>query len=96
MPRGKAKFKTSSPKSDLWPSDPEGAIREIADRNNATYIEGSLIFSPNGDTAEALFETVEPEQDSSATKLHKLAKQLDAGEMRLFFDVERWQAQQED
>jgi hypothetical protein len=96
VPRGKAKFKTSSPDSEFWPDDPEAAMRDIAERNNATYIEGSLIFSPNGASAEALFKTVEPEQESSATKLHKLARQLDAGEMRLYFDVDRWQNQQED
>ena len=47
-------------------------MRNIAKRNQAVYIEGSLVFATGGKHAEALFETVEPEDDSPATKLHRL------------------------
>ena len=95
MPRGKAVFKTtSSPHSDDWPEEPEEALREIARRNNAKYIDGSLVFVPNGDLAEALFETVEPERDSGATLLHQLGVELDAINVSLFFDKASWKRQQ--
>ena len=35
-------------------------MRNIAEKNNAVYIEGSLVFATGGKHAEALFETVEP------------------------------------
>ena len=74
MPRAKAKFSTGSPNDRFnWPGDPEEAMRAIAGRTNATYIEGSLVFVPGGRYAEALFETVEPEESSGATRLHQLA-----------------------
>lgn len=94
MPRGKAKFEVGSPQSDLWPSDPEQAMREIATRNNAEYIEGSLVFAPGGKLAEALFRTVEPEPDSGATMLHRLGRDLDATDVTLFIDPESWRARQ--
>jgi len=95
MPRGKLLFRAkSSPRSDDWPGDPEEAIREIARHNNATYIEGSLVFTPNGDLAEALVETVEPERESGATTLHQLGIDMDAIEVCLFFDTVRWKEQQ--
>ncbi len=90
MPRGKATFGANSPESDLWPADPEGAVREIATRHNATYIEGSLVFTPGGRRAEALFETVEPDSDEPASQLHRLAEDLDASEFRLYVDPDRW------
>jgi hypothetical protein len=96
MPRGKAKFTTGSPKSDNWPSDPEQAMREIAARNNAEYIEGSLVFVPGGQLAEALFKTVEPEPESSATRLHRLGRELDAVEVTLFIDPASWRDQSSD
>ena len=90
MPRAKVKFSGGSPQSDLWPSDPEGAMREIALANQATYIEGSLVFSTHGKSAEALFETVEPEEESKATRLHRLGAQLDASEVHLFVGPKDW------
>ena len=65
MPRGKVKFSTTnSPNDPDWPRNPEQAMRNIAEQNNAVYIEGSLVFATGGKHAEALFETVEPEDDS--------------------------------
>lgn len=94
MPRGKIKFSTTNPPNDRdWPSDPEQAMRDIAARNNAEYIEGSLVFVPGGHYAEALFKTVEPEPDSSATRLHRLGRELDAVEVTLFVDTETWLSQ---
>jgi len=97
VPRGKVKFNATStddsghsPESELWPSDPEGALREIAERNNARYIEGSLVFATGGRVAEALFETVEPEEDSKATRLFNLGEDLDALEMQLLVGPDRW------
>ena len=91
MPRGKIRFSTTnSPNDRDWPSDPEQAMRNIADRNQATYIEGSLVFAPGGKHAEALFETVEPEEDSRATKLHRLGVDLDASAVTLFIDPTLW------
>jgi hypothetical protein len=92
VPRGKMRFNTSgSPDDPSWFEDPEGAVRSIAERNNAVYVEGSLAFSPNGRTAEALFETVEPEKESQATRLHQLAVDLDAFEANLLISTELWQ-----
>ncbi len=90
MPRGKAKFGATSPDSELWPSDPVGAVREIAAKHNTTYIEGSLVFAPGGRTAEAMFETVEPDSDSPASQLFRLAEDLDAFQFQLFVDPDRW------
>ena len=79
MPRGKVRFSTTnSPNDPDWPRNPEQAMRNIAENNQATYIEGSLVFATGGKHAEALFETVEPEDDSPATKLHRLGVDLDA------------------
>ena len=91
MPRGKIKFSTTnSPNDRDWPSDPEQAMRNIADKNQATYIEGSLVFAPGGKHAEALFETVEPAADSPATKLHRLGVDLDASVVSLYIDPTLW------
>ena len=90
MPRGKAKFKAKSPDSDIWFSDPEEAVRQIAQRHNTVYIEGSLVFAPGGRSAEALFETVEPDSNSPASQLFRLAEDLDAWEFQLFVDPDRW------
>jgi hypothetical protein len=91
MPRGKAKFSTTNPPKDSnWPRDPEQAMRNIAKKNNATYIEGSLVFATGGKHAEALFETVEPEDDSGATKLHQLGVDLDASMVCLYIDPILW------
>ena len=79
MPRGKVRFSTTkSPNDPDWPRKPEQAMSNIAERNQATYVPGSLVFAPGGKYAEALFETVEPEDDSQATKLHRLGVDLDA------------------
>jgi hypothetical protein len=86
MPRGKAKFPTTSPRDEAWATDPEQALRNIAARNNAEYIEGSLIYSTGGQQAEALFKTIEPAADSTATRLHRLGMELDASEFALFVD----------
>lgn len=94
MPRGKVVFRATSPHSDDWPDDPEEAMRAIGHHNNATYIEGSLVFAPNGDLAEALFKTVEPERESGATTLHQLGIELDALEVCLYFDTASWKQQQ--
>ena len=84
MPRGKVKFSTTnSPNDPDWPRNPEQAMRNIAERNNAVYIEESLVFATGGKHAEALFETVEPEDDSHATKLHRLGVDLDANGVAL-------------
>jgi hypothetical protein len=90
VPRGKARFRATSPDSEIWRSDPVGAVREIAERNKAKYIEGSLVFAPGGRVAEALFETVEPDVDSEASQLFRLAEDLDALEFHLFVDPDRW------
>ena len=94
MPRGKAVFKTSgSPDSEQWwPANPEEAMKEIAHRHGAFYIDDSLVFSLNGDLAEALFRTVEPGGDD-ATRLHQLGKDLDAISLCLYFDTRTWQEQ---
>ena len=91
MPRGKIRFSTTNPPNDPdWPSDPEQAMRNIAKKNQATYIEGSLVFATGGKHAEALFETVEPEDDSPATKLHRLGVDLDASMVCLYIDPNLW------
>src|SRR4051795_8727647 len=73
MPRAKVTFSTTkSPNDADWPRDPEQAMRNIAKRNNAVFIDGSLVFATGGKHAEALFETVEPGEDSDATRLHRL------------------------
>ena len=90
MPRGKVRFSTNSPKDRDWPNDPEQAMRNIANKNNAVYIEGSLVFATGGKQAEALFETVEPEEDSNATKLHRLGVDLDASTVCLYIDPALW------
>ena len=91
MPRGKVRFSTTnSPNDPDWPRNPEQAMRNIAERNKAVYIEGSLVFAPGGKHAEALFETVEPEDDSQATKLHRLGVDLDASMVCLYIDPTLW------
>jgi hypothetical protein len=90
VPRGRIRFNARSPDDPGWFEDPEEAVRRIAARNKATYVEGSLAFSPNGQTAEALFETVEPEETSEATRLHQLAIDLDAFEAKLLISRELW------
>ena len=91
MPRGKVKFSTTnSPKDRDWPNNPEQAMRNIADKNQATYIEGSLVFAPGGKHAEALFQTVEPDPSSNATNLHQLGVDLDASMVCLYIDPTWW------
>jgi|SRR3954463_1070043 hypothetical protein len=91
MPRGKARFSTTNPPNDpAWPSDPEQAMRNIAKRNNAVYVEKSLMMTTGGKHAEAQFETVEPEENSRATKLHRLGVDLDASVVSLFIDPTLW------
>src|SRR4029078_654799 len=91
MPRGKARFSTTNPPNDPeWPRNPELAMRNIAERNQAVYIEGSLTMTPGGKHAEALFETVEPQKDSPATKLHRLGVDLDASVISLYIDPDLW------
>jgi hypothetical protein len=91
MPRGKVRFSTTnSPNDRDWPSDPEQAMRNIAKKNNAVYIDGSLVFTTGGKYAEALFQTVEPEPTSKATKLHQLGIDLDASMVCLYIDPTLW------
>ena len=91
MPRGKVRFSTTkSPNDPDWPRKPEQAMSNIAQRNQATYIEESLVFATGGKHAEALFETVEPEDDSPATKLHRLGVDLDATMVCLYIDPNLW------
>jgi hypothetical protein len=91
MPRGKVKFSTTnSPNDPNWPRHPEQAMRNIAEKNNAVYIEGSLVFATGGKHAEALFETVEPDEDSNATRLHRLGVDLDAETVSLLIDPTLW------
>ena len=91
MPRGKVKFSTTnSPNDPDWPRDPEQAMRNIAKKNNAVYIDGSLVFTTGGKYAEALFETVEPEPTSKATRLHQLGVDLDASMVCLYIDPTLW------
>lgn len=91
MPRGKVRFSTTnSPNDPNWPRHPEQAMRNIAEKNNAVYIEGSLVFATGGKHAEALFETVEPDEDSNATRLHRLGVDLDAETVSLLIDPTLW------
>ena len=91
MPRGKARFSTTNPPNDpAWPSDPEQAMRNIAEKNQAVYIEGTLQMTPGGKHAEAQFKTVEPEESSPATKLHRLGVDLDASVISLYIDPTLW------
>ena len=91
MPRGKVRFSTTnSPNDPDWPRNPEQAMRNIAKRNQAVYIEGSLAMTTGGKHAEALFQTVEPEDDSQATKLHRLGVDLDASVVSLYIDPTLW------
>ena len=91
MPRGKVRFSTTNPPKDKdWPRNPEQAMRNIADNNNAVYIDGSLVFTTGGKYAEALFQTVEPEPTSKATKLHQLGVDLDASMVCLYIDPNLW------
>jgi len=94
MPRGKAKFPTGSPTDPDWPDNPEQAMENIAERNNARYIKNSLVFATGGAVAEALFRTVEPGGNEDATTRHLLGEELDAIEVSLYCDVDTWKAQQ--
>lgn len=95
MPRGKALFATGSPNSDFWPDQPEEAMADIADRHNVTYVKDSLIFTPGGRAAEALFKTEESEEGMPESRLLNLAEDLDAWEFRLFVDPDRWRARRQ-
>jgi hypothetical protein len=95
MPRGKAKFDATSPKHPDWPGDPEGALRAIAEDNGAEYIEQSLTFTANGRIGHALFKTVEPDGESRATNFVTLAEALDALELCVEIDADRWRTNQE-
>jgi hypothetical protein len=91
MPRAKVKFSTTnSPHDPDWPRNPEQALANIAKNNNAVYIKGSLAMATGGKHAEALFETVEPEPDSQATRLHQLGVDLDASMVCLYIDPTLW------
>jgi hypothetical protein len=93
MPRGKAKFYATSPKHDDWFNDPEKALSEIADAHGAEYIHGSLTFSASGNIGYALFRTFEPGgDDSRVTNFVRLAEELDAIDLCVQIDHERWQA----
>jgi hypothetical protein len=65
-------------------------MRNIAKKNQAVYIENSLQMTPNGKHAEAQFETVEPDPDSPATKLHRLGIDLDASVISLYINPALW------
>jgi hypothetical protein len=96
MPRGKAKFYATSPKHGDWLDDPERALREIADANGAEYIRESLTFSANGRIGYALFRTFEPDgDDSRVTNFVRLAEDLDAIDLCVQIDAERWRANRE-
>ena len=95
MPRGKVKFDTGSPKHDAWPSDPERALSEIAIEHGAEYIEQSLTFTPNGRIGHALFRTFEPDVDERPTNFVRLAEALDAIELCVHIDPDRWRANRE-
>jgi hypothetical protein len=90
MPRGKAKFDATSPKHPDWPDDPEAALRSIAEDSGAEYIEQSLTFTANGRIGHALFKTVEPDEESPATNFVRLAEALDALELSVEIDADRW------
>jgi hypothetical protein len=96
VPRGKAKFYAGSPKHDDWFDNPEQALREIADANGAEYIKDSLTFSANGRIAYALFRTFEPDSDDSrVTNFVTLAENLDAIDLNVGIDAERWRRNRE-
>ena len=96
MPRGKAKFDATSPKNPNWPAEPEKALREIAEANDAVYIDGSLYFTANGRIGHALFETFEPDgEDRRVTNFVRLAEDLDALELCVHIDPQRWRMNRE-
>jgi hypothetical protein len=96
MPRGKAKFYATSPKHGDWLDDPEKALEEIADANGAEYIRDSLTFSANGRIGYALFRTFEPDSDDSrVTNFVTLAEDLDAIDLNVGIDAERWRRNME-
>jgi hypothetical protein len=90
MPKGRIKFTAESPRDPEWAGDPEGVVARIAERNNAAYVPNSLHFSHDRKTAWAVIDTVEPEEDSRATKFFQLAQDLDAEEITLLIGTERW------
>jgi hypothetical protein len=96
MPRGKAKFSATSPKHRDWFNDPEKALSEIADAHGAEYIAGSLTFSANGRIGYAVFRTFEPNgDDSRVTNFVRLAEELDAIDLCVGIDADRWKANRE-
>jgi hypothetical protein len=96
MPRGKAKFDATSPKHPDWPADPEGALTAIAEDHDAEYIPGSLTFTANGRIAHAVFKTFEPNnEDGRVTNFVTLAEALDALELCVQIDQERWKRNRE-
>jgi hypothetical protein len=96
MPRGKAKFDATSPKHPDWPNDPEGALTAIAEDHDAEYIPGSLTFTANGRIAHAVFKTFEPNnEDGRVTNFVRLAEALDALELCVQIDPERWKRNRE-
>jgi hypothetical protein len=104
MPKGRIVFSGGgSPGHDRekypdldWFNDPVGTVVAIAAMNNAKYVEGTLVFAPGGQVAEALFDTNEPAFDDrgfdagAATLLHQLAIDLDAIEARLLVPETLW------
>jgi hypothetical protein len=97
MPRGRAKFYATSPKHGDWFADPEKALSEIADANGAEYIRESLTFSANGKIGHALFRTFEPNgDDSRVTNFVRLAEDLDAIDLCVQIDAERWRANRQE
>jgi|ERR671922_2957646 hypothetical protein len=95
MPRGKAMFSADSPKHPDWPEQPERALDAIAEENGAEYIDGSLTFSANGRIGHALFRTFEPGDDDRVTNFVKLAEALDAIEVCVEIDADRWRMNRE-
>jgi hypothetical protein len=72
------------------------ALSEIADANGAEYIKDSLSFTANGRIGYALFRTFEPNgDDSRVTNLVTLAEDLDAIDMNVGIDAERWRRNRE-
>jgi hypothetical protein len=95
MPRGKAKFRATSPKHPDWPKNPESALEAIAEENGAEYIAGSLTFSASGTIGHALFRTFEPDGADRVTNFVRLAEALDAIELCVEIDAERWRMNRE-
>jgi hypothetical protein len=95
MPRGRAKFDATSPKHPDWLDDPESALRAIAEENGAEYIEQSLTFTANGRIGHALFKTFEPNEESPVTNFVRLAEALDALELCVEIDADRWRSNRE-